>query len=267
MIRNTVGLWLKAPLAALAVVTALCLPALAQEAEFPHRAKFPNAKYISTDDLRKNYKKSVIVDVRAKIEFDVIHINKAVNLPLAEPEFLQKLEKLRKKSASTPIVFYCNGHSCAKSYEAVDKASKAGFRDVLVYDAGITSWVKTNPQETTLMGKSPAPLFMLLTKQDIEKRSLSFDEFKKKAQDADAVVVDIREPFQRKVIPELANLRNISSDELVPLLMKGEFKDKQLLIMDAVGKQVEWIQYYLESEGYSRYHFLAKGVGGLVPSK
>mgnify|MGYP003502318962 FL=1 len=41
---------------------------------------------------------------------------------------------------------------------------------------------------------------------------------------------------------------------------KGEFKGNQLLIMDAVGKQVEWIQYYLEAGGYTNYYFLDKGV-------
>jgi hypothetical protein len=34
--------------------------------------------------------------------------------------------------------------------------------------------------------------------------------------------------------------------------------------MDAVGKQVEWIQYYLESEGYTNYYFLDKGVVSAV---
>ena len=47
---------------------------------------------------------------------------------------------------------------------------------------------------------------------------------------------------------------------LVSLVKKGEFKNKQLLIFDAVGKQVRWLQYHLEDGGYSDYYFLAKGV-------
>ena len=47
---------------------------------------------------------------------------------------------------------------------------------------------------------------------------------------------------------------------MVDLINKGEFKDKQLLILDAVGKQVEWLQYHLEAKGYSNYLFLEKGV-------
>ena len=30
--------------------------------------------------------------------------------------------------------------------------------------------------------------------------------------------------------------------------------------MDAVGKQVQWVQYYLEMNGYKNYYFLDKGV-------
>jgi len=74
------------------------------------------------------------------------------------------------------------------------------------------------------------------------------------------MVIDAREPFQRKEIPQLpGTLRNVPTDRLVELIKKGEFKENQLLIMDAVGKQVEWIQYYLESEGYTNYYFLDKG--------
>ena len=51
-------------------------------------------------------------------------------------------------------------------------------------------------------------------------------------------------------------------DRLVKLLKKGEFKDKQMLIFDAVGKQVRWLQYHLEDNGYSNYYFLNKGVLG-----
>ena len=88
----------------------------------------------------------------------------------------------------------------------------------------------------------------------------AYEEFKKKAASPNTVVVDIREPVQRDVIPQIQGLRNIPSDRMVDLINKGEFKDKQLLILDAVGKQVEWLQYYLEGKGYSNYLFLEKGV-------
>jgi rhodanese-related sulfurtransferase len=231
------------------------------EEGFPLRAKFPQVKYMTTEALNKDYQKVIVVDVRSKIEFDVIHVNKAVHEPIATAMFANNLEKIRSKTGELPIAFYCNGHSCAKSYEAADLAAKAGFQNVYAYDAGIPDWVKAHPEKTTLMGKTPANAGQLISKEMFEKRTISFAEFKKRAASPDAMVIDAREPFQRKEIPQLpGTLRNVPSDRLAELIKKGEFKGNQLLILDAVGKQVEWIQYYLEAGGYKNYYFLKKGV-------
>jgi rhodanese-related sulfurtransferase len=244
----------------LAGLLVLAAPLQAAEEGYPLRKKFPALKYITTSDLNSQYDKAFIVDVRSKIEFNVIHINKAAHLPMAVATFANDLEKVRQKAATSPLVFYCNGHTCEKSYDAAEVANKAGFKGVMVYDAGIFDWAKTYPDKTTLMGKSPAPKDKLIPKSTFAKKTIGYDEFKKKAASPNAVVVDIREPIQREVIPQIQGLRNIPSDRMVDLINKGEFKDKQLLILDAVGKQVEWLQYYLETKGYSNYLFLEKGV-------
>jgi rhodanese-related sulfurtransferase len=235
------------------------LPVTAEEG-FPIRAKFPKVEYVTTESLYRDYQKTIIVDVRSKIEYDVIHITKAVHLPVANAMFVKELEKVRSKEGSNPMAFYCNGHTCEKSYEAVNLAMQAGFRNVFVYDAGIYDWVKAHPDKGTLIGKSPVPLDKLISQDMLTKRKINYDAFSKRAQNSAAMVVDIREPFQRHMIPQLNNIRNIPSDRFTELLKKGEFKDKELLIMDAVGKQVQWIQYYLEMNGYTNYYFLNKGV-------
>ncbi|OGW39812.1 MAG: hypothetical protein A2010_07800 [Nitrospirae bacterium GWD2_57_9] len=244
----------------IAVLISVVAVAGAEEG-YPLREKFPQVKYMTTEALNKDYQKVIVVDVRSKIEFDVIHVNKAVHEPITTALFTKNLEKIREKSGALPIAFYCNGHSCAKSYEATEMAMKAGFQNVYAYDAGIHDWAKAHPEKTTLMGKSPAPVDKLISKEMFEKRTVSFADFKKKAASPDAMVIDAREPFQRKQIPQLpGTLRNVPSDRLVELIQKGEFKGNQLLILDAVGKQVEWIQYYLEAGGYTNYYFLKKGV-------
>ena len=244
----------------IAVLISVVAVAGAEEG-YPLREKFPQVKYMTTEALNKDYQKVIVVDVRSKIEFDVIHVNKAVHEPITTALFTKNLEKIREKSDALPIAFYCNGHSCAKSYEATEIAMKAGFQNVYAYDAGIHDWAKAHPEKTTLMGKSPAPVDKLISKEMFEKRTVSFADFKKKAASPDAMVIDAREPFQRKQIPQLpGTLRNVPSDRLVELIQKGEFKGNQLLILDAVGKQVEWIQYYLEAGGYTNYYFLKKGV-------
>ena len=252
--------WVIVVLAAIGIFIGAVLPAAAEEG-YPLREKFPKVKWISTDALNKDYQKIIIVDVRSKTEFDVVHINKAIHVPITTALFGKDLEKVREKSGSALIAFYCNGHTCAKSYEAVEEAEKAGFQNVVVYDGGIPDWVKAYPEKTTLLGETPAKLAKMVSKVTLAKHKISFAEFKNKAASPDAIVIDAREPFQRKETPQLpGTLRNVPTDRLVELIKKGEFKGNQLLIMDAVGKQVEWIQYYLESGGYTNYYFLDKGV-------
>jgi rhodanese-related sulfurtransferase len=249
------------------VTCSIMLAAAAAPAEeaYPLRAKFPDVKYISTKDLNNGYQKIVIVDVRSKTEFDVIHINKAFNVQITTSLFTKEIEKIREKAGAVPIAFYCNGHTCAKSYEAVEEAKKAGFENIYAYDAGIHDWARTHPEKTTLMGKTPAQVEKMISKEMLAKRKISFAEFKKKAEAPDAMIIDSREPFQRKAIPQLpGTLRNVPTDRLVQLIKEGQFKGNQLLIMDAVGKQVEWIQYYLEAGGYKNYYFLEKGVTSAV---
>jgi rhodanese-related sulfurtransferase len=249
----------KIVLGAACCVLSVVLTAAAEEG-FPLREKFPKVKYISTEALNRDYQNTIIVDVRSKIEYDVIHINKAVHVPITTTLFIKDLAKVRDKDGKAPMAFYCNGHTCAKSYEAAEQAMEAGFRDVYVYDAGIYDWVKAYPDKGTLMGKTPVPVNKLISHEMLAKKKINYDEFKKKTQNPGAMVIDIREPFQRDTIPQLPMLRNIPSDRFAELLKKGEFKDKELLILDAVGKQVEWIQYYLDMYGYKNYYFLDKGV-------
>lgn len=264
-VKNRLSMLLLAVMAlAVAVVPAW------SSAEFPLRAKYPQTKPMSTEELARSYDRAVIVDVRSDIEYDVVHINKALHIPVALSNFVSELEKARSKTGAEPMAFYCNGYDCAKSYQAAAAALEAGFGNLFVYDAGIYEWVNTHPEKATLMGKTPAAKEKLIAEAAFKGRKLSYAEFEKKAGEPNTVVIDIREPFQRAKDPKLpqnrqltlANVRNIPSDRLVPLLKSKEFKGQQLLITDAVGKQVQWLQYYLADNGYSNYYFLDKGVLG-----
>lgn len=237
-------------------------------ADFPLREKYPQVRPVSSAELLASYNDAVIVDVRSKIEFDVIHISKAVHIPVAEGSFLSALEKLRPKQSPQPLVFYCNGITCAKSYKAAEQATEAGFGNVLCYDAGIPAWSQEHPELTMLMGKSPADKAKLISKDMLKQHLIGYADFAKRAGQKNAMVIDVREPFQRAKDPQLpqnrqlklGGVREISLDRLVPMLEQKKFQDKELLITDAVGKQVQWLQYYLEDNGYSRYAFLEKGV-------
>jgi len=237
-------------------------------ADFPLRAKYPGVTPISTAELNAGYESTLIVDVRSTIEYDVIHINKAVHIPVSSASFLAELEKLRPKQDPTPIAFYCNGTTCAKSYKAAAQALDAGFGNIVCFDAGIPEWVESYPEKTTLMDQTPAPKAKLIAKSSLKAHMIDYATFKARAAQPGSMVIDVREPFQRAKSPELpqnrllslSGVREIPLDRLVPLLKQKKFRDQQLLITDAVGKQVRWLQYYLEDNGYTNYAFLEKGV-------
>lgn len=252
----------------LSMVSVLFLVSSVAAAEFPLREKYPNVKPIALEDLNANYDSTIIIDVRYEGEFDVIHVKKAQHVPVAKSSFLADLEKVRGKDDETPIAFYCNGHTCAKSYKAADKAAGAGFKNLYCFDAGIFEWASTYPEKSVLLGNSPIDPAKLISKDTLNAKKIGWADFSAKAKEKDSLVIDIRDPFQRSkdaTLPQnkavnLKGVRSIPLDRLTKLLAKGEFKDKQLLIFDAVGKQVRWLQYYLEEGGYTNYAFLAKGV-------
>lgn len=231
--------------------------------DFPLRAKFPNVKPVLTEDLGKDFDKYIIIDVRSTMEYDVAHVNGAKHVSLSNASFTQDLEKVRGKNDPTPMAFYCNGHTCSKSYKAYEKAAEAGFTNIFAFDAGIFDWIMAHPEKATLMGKTPAPAEKIIPKSELIKKMLNYADFKAKAAEANSMVIDIREPFQRTEIPEIPNLRNIPLDRLIGLVKQKQFANNNLLILDAVGKQVDWLQYHLEDNGYTNYNFLEKGVAGI----
>lgn len=231
--------------------------------DFPLRAEYQDVEVMSTDELAANFDNTLIVDVRSGMEYDVAHINKAVNVSISKATFTKDLEAVRAKDDPTPLAFYCNGHTCSKSYKAAKKAAADGFNNVYAYDAGIFDWIISQPDKATLMGKTPASKDKIISKSELKKRMLAYTDFLAKAGSDNAVNIDIRDPFQRKDIPDVPKLRNIPLDRLTKLLQEKKFQGQQLLFLDAVGKQVRWLQYHLEENGYDNYYFLEKGVAGI----
>ena len=248
------------------LLAAMLLPCAAAQAaeDFPLRPYYPEVTPISTPDLLKIYDDALILDIRSSFEYDVARINNAVLLPLTDPDFASKLEKLRAKQSDRPMIFYCNGHACAKSYQAAQLALSLGFNHVYCYDAGIFDWISAAPDKATLMGETPARAGRIITTKEFQERLLDFDGFAKAAQNKNAIVIDIRDPFQRALIPRITGVRNIPLDPLLDLVVSRIWTEKHLLFFDAVGKQVRWLQYFLESYGYFDYAFLKGGVRAIA---
>ena len=229
------------------------------EEGFPHRAEFSTVKVMTTAELANRYDATLIVDVRADFEYEVIHISKALHIPVGRVDFIDSLAMARARDGKQSVAFYCNGHACKKSYEAAQKAMESGFANVFAYDAGIFDWVTAYPDKGVLLGKTPVDLAGLISKEKLQQHMLTYEEFAKKAQQPNAWVIDTREPMQRQKIPSFPRLHNFYGETLHKRIDGGTFKGKLPLFFDAVGKQVQWLQYHLEEAGLHDYYFLAGG--------
>jgi rhodanese-related sulfurtransferase len=234
------------------------------ENEFPGREEFPKIPIYEMSDLHRTFNDVVIVDTRSHYEFDTLRIKGSLNIPVAEDTFEQNVSKLRARTGQ-PIVFYCNGRTCYKSYIAVKKAMAAGIKDTYAFDAGIFEWVNTYPKRGELLGKSPVNLKNLIATNKFKARLLDPDTFSEKAADmgANSIVLDVRDKFQRAGVGFFPGKeRWVSLDDkekLAKYLQKAKQSNKTLFIYDEVGKQVRWLQYALEELGIRNYYFMHNG--------
>ena len=236
---------------------------------FPGRSheKYKDVPYIELEDLNKKFKDVVVVDVRSKFEFDTLQIKGAINIPVAIKTFGDEIQKLRLKT-DKPLVFYCNGRTCMKSYKATKDAMDVGIKDVYSYDAGIFDWAKAYPDKAVLLGKSPVDARDILSKKQFKARLLNPDKFSDMATDdpSKVIVLDIRDKYQRAGVgffPIQERWTSLNKMEKVyDYIRKAKEKGKVLFIYDEVGKQVRWLQYALEREGVKDYYFMDKGATG-----
>ncbi len=230
------------------------------EEEFPLRTLFPKVPAIELEALFKQYDKSIIFDVRSGYEYETLHIKDARHLALNDHEFIPVLQNLRKED-NRPFVFYCNGHTCKKSYEAAQKAMKYDIPNVYVFDAGIFSWTKAHPDMAVLLGKSPVDPNALISKEKLKAHMLKPEAFGSRVGN-DTIVLDIRDTNQKSAInlfPMHQHSVPLDNKKLETYVNQARTSGRTLLIYDAVGKQVRWLQYYLEEERVPSYYFMEGG--------
>ncbi len=228
--------------------------------KFPLRKKYKELATISHQKLYTNLKKYKVIDVRSEYEFKTLHIKGALHIPISNQGFISSVEKIRDKTPLA-IVFYCNGITCKKSYQAAQKAFTAKIKNCFVFDLGVLGWSDHHPDAAVLLGQNPVPRNMLISEKKFQKHNLGPINFIKKIND-DSIIIDIREPFQRRNqrIRLSRFTRHMTLDKLEELHKFIKKSNKTLLIYDAVGKQVRWLQYYLESKSFKNYYFLNGGV-------
>ena len=229
---------------------------------YPGRDIFSDVPIVELQDLYKHRDQVVIVDARSKIEYNTLRIRGAVNIPLGSKSFASNMKKLRA-STSKPIVFYCNGRTCLTSYRAVRKARLSNVDQCYAYDAGVFDWTKAYPHEAVLLGRSPVKIADLINEEKFKAHLLSPEEFERRVSGGSVIVLDVRDYFQRDAVGFFPGLeRKVSLDDRKKLnryINQAKIGQKEFLIYDAVGKQVRWLQYFLEQAGVEKYYFMEGG--------
>ena len=229
------------------------------DAAFPLRSEYKEVATIETAELAKRLDQMMIVDVRSKYEYDTLHIKGALLIPVSDTSFVDEIRKLRDKT-DQPIVFYCNGITCHKSYDAGRLAYIYHIPNTYTYDAGIAQWAKTHPERCVLLGKSPIQAQDLIRDDQFKARLLEPKVFEAKIGPS-AIVLDVRDKNQRRagLFPHEQWAQLDEPAKLDALMEQSMREKKTLLVYDQVGRQVQWFQYYLQNKGVKDYYFMKGG--------
>ena len=233
--------------------------------EFPGRDLYPEVPFIELQDFYAKLSRNevTVVDVRSSYEYQTLRIKDAINIPLASKTFVSEMRKL-SVSTGKPIVVYCNGKTCMKSYKAARKCSIEKIDNVLAYDAGIMDFAKTYPKNALLLGKLLSDPKKLISKDDFKKHLIEPEKFGERIASTSDIVLDVRDRFQREGISIFVGREHrVSIDNTRRLdryIDKAIKENKTLLIYDAAGKQVRWLQYYLNDKGLKSYYFMKGGI-------
>lgn len=237
--------------------------ALAANKEFPGRDLYPSIPYIELDDFHKKFSETVVVDVRSQYEFSTLHIKGAKNIPLSGKTFVNDMRQLRAKT-DKKIVVYCNGRTCMKSYKAARKAGINDIKGVVAFDAGIMDWSKAHPKLAVLLDEPLNDAKKLISKEKFHDHLISPSKFGERIASTNDIVLDVRDRFQREGLSMFVGREyRVSLDDkrkLLRYIKKAQGDNKALLIYDAAGKQVRWLQYYLEQQNMKNYYFMKGGI-------
>lgn len=91
-------------------------------------------------DLSDTKADLVIVDARVQSDYDKSHIPGVVRLVNTETTETTLATVIPSKI--TPVIFYCNGPSCKRSYESAGIAVASGYSNVYWFRGGIAEWTQ-----------------------------------------------------------------------------------------------------------------------------
>ena len=240
---------------------------------YPNRKFYPGLNYISTEQMVKDVaeKKYLVIDARPELGYQNLRIKESVNIHSLDKEFVAKFNKAIEGN-NKPIVFYCGGLACRKSYEASVKAmdellKRKINRKVYTYDAGITAFAYASPKDVLKKGKDISPENPILDKAKLQKHAKSAEEFIymiDNDEKGEYVILDIREPRQR-ILRKLFMFKDEHKitvhepAELTGFLNYIKQSKQTLMIYGAVEKQIETVFSLVQTAGIKKWFYLEGG--------
>lgn len=113
--------------------------AAAAGADWESPAAVAGATTVSPEQARALHAQGVpFVDVRSARQFGIRHIPGAHHLDLNDGFGKEALQRIAAQAQ--PLVIYCNGVKCSRSYNACEQAVAWGFTQVHYFRGGIAEW-------------------------------------------------------------------------------------------------------------------------------
>lgn len=244
--------------------------------QFPKRKFYPQLTYIDTQKLADGLQKNRydVIDVRDETSFKALHVKTATNIFVKSKTFEQEILDFITQSTN-PLVVYCNGISCSKSYVASNKiikllAKQHIKKQVLTYDSGINAIAYAHNDMVLKNGKDISDKNPLIAIELIKQHTLKPGDFEKYVVEHDTqdfAILDIRDRSE-KIIFKLflfqkeKNIILSKRDKLIAFLNKVKQDDKTLLVYDASGRQINGLYELLRITGIKKWHYMEGGEYG-----
>lgn len=117
----------------------LSTPAVAVKKEYRSPSTVEGTTTVSLAEARALYDKGVkFIDVRNSRFFASAHIPGAIHLDLKYNFDEEKLKRVAR--SDEPIVIYCSGEMCSRSYRASASAVSWGYEHVYYFRTGFAAW-------------------------------------------------------------------------------------------------------------------------------
>jgi rhodanese-related sulfurtransferase len=110
-------------------------------------ASSPVVEHMALDEFHDfvEQKKGLVLDARAKKEYETAHVPGAISLP--EDDFEKAYAALKanfEADKSQPIAIYCTGFACNASTLVGQALARLGYANVSVFHGGMQRWVGAN---------------------------------------------------------------------------------------------------------------------------